>query len=62
MNIFKDVIFSWWQVGMLKLSLFVIGLAAGAYYAEVILPYVWHLLIVGVVLGLYLTVVWCRQP
>lgn len=62
MNIFKDVIFSWWQIGMLKLSLFAIGLAAGAYYAASVLPYVVHLLTIGLVLGLYLTIVWWRQP
>lgn len=62
MNIFKDVIFSWWQIGLLKFSLLAIGLAIGSHFADSLEPYFWHLLIIGFALGLYLTMVWWRQP
>ena len=61
MHIFKNGSYSWWQVGILKLSLLSIGIAIGAYWQEIFLPYVTWLAIAGVVLGLYAAYAWIKQ-
>lgn len=61
MNLFKSFTLSWWQTGMLKFSLFAIGLAIGSHWASVVAPYAVPLFIVGFFAGLYLLVVWFRQ-
>jgi hypothetical protein len=52
---------SWWQVGILKLSLLSIGIAIGAYWQEVFLPYVAWLVVLGVVSGIYIAYIWSKQ-
>ena len=54
MNIFKDYTYKWWQISLLKLCLGLIGIAIGAYWQAIFLPYVTILLVVGIVIGLYL--------
>ncbi len=60
MNIFKSTIFTWWQIGMLKWAVLFIGIAIGATWPEVFNKYVALLLVVGLMLSVYLGVVWFR--
>lgn len=43
----------WWQVGLLKLYVMVVGLILGSYFAEYILPYMKLLLVIFVLLAIY---------
>ena len=61
MDIFKPSTLSWWQVGLVKVCLLSLGIAIGAYWQEVFLPYVSILVAVGIALGVYLAVVAFRQ-
>lgn len=62
MKIFRDYTLGWWQVALLKFALFFVGIAIGAYWAEVFNPFVLHLLIAGLAIGLYIKYVSFRQP
>lgn len=61
MNILKPITLTWWQVGLLKWAVFVIGVALGATWPELFAPHTVKLLVVGLVLSAYLTWVWFRQ-
>jgi hypothetical protein len=61
MDLFKARKLEWWEVGMLKISLFSIGLAAGAYWQDFFLPYAAALAVFGFVLAFYLLYAWFRQ-
>ena len=54
MTLFRTYTFSWWQVGILKLTVLCVGLAAGAYWSGFFLPLIPYLLILAIILGLYL--------
>ena len=54
MNIFKKYIYSWWQIGLLKLALLSFGVAIGTYWHEVFSQYIVALIVIGVILGFYL--------
>lgn len=54
MKIFKDYTFTWWQMGILKATVFSLGLALGAYANVLVRPYVNLLIIVSIVCGVYL--------
>lgn len=58
MKMFKAATYSWWQIGLLKLALLCIGIAIGAYWPAIFLPYIAVLVAIGIVLGIYLAVVW----
>jgi uncharacterized membrane protein YgaE (UPF0421/DUF939 family) len=61
MNIFKNSSWTWWQMGLLKLSLFVVGIAVGSYWSAFFMPYAAILAIVGIVVGLWLATIWYKQ-
>ena len=61
MNILKSVTLTWWQVGLLKWFVFIIGIAFGATWSELFSPYALKLLLIGLVLGGYLGYVWWKQ-
>ncbi len=61
MRLFKNVNFQWWQVSLLKLSVLAIGMAIGAYWSELFAQYAQILVIVGVVIGLYIFIIWSKQ-
>lgn len=58
---FKNSSLTWWQMGILKLSLLSIGVAIGSQWAEIFLPYAAWLAGVGIVLGLYIAFAWFRK-
>jgi hypothetical protein len=61
MSLFKSKMLSWWQIGIVKFSVFCIGIAIGAYWSAVFLPYVTTLLIVGIAVGLYAVFFWIQK-
>lgn len=61
MKVLKDYTFTWWQMGLLKLAMLAIGVAVGAYWQEVFLPYVTLLVIAGIALGIYLAYIACSK-
>jgi hypothetical protein len=61
MNIFKSTRFTWWQLGLLKWAVLFIGIAAGATWPELLAPYALILLAIGLVISLYLGVVWLHN-
>ena len=54
MTIFKNYIFTWWQVAILKLALFTIGIAIGANWSQFFINYVTLLSVVGIILAAYI--------
>lgn len=58
MNIFKPVTLTWWQVGLLKWAVFLIGIAVGATWPEIFSKYTIPFVVIGLVLSLYLFKVW----
>lgn len=61
MNLFKSVRYAFWHIGLLKLATLSLGIAIGAYWPDVFLPYLSHLLILTLALGVYIAVVYFRQ-
>jgi hypothetical protein len=61
MNILQSTTFTWWQLGMLKWAVLCIGIAIGANFAMVFIPYVVPLIVIGLTLGLYLGLVWMKN-
>jgi|GEM_PF-6286038 len=60
MSIFKRRTFTWWQVGIVKLSPLSIGIGIGASLNAFFLPYVVPLILLGVVFGVYSAYIWFR--
>ena len=61
MNIFSKSTFTWWQIGLFKLSVLTFGIAVGASWSEAFSQYITALLAVAVVSGLYVAYVYFKQ-
>lgn len=61
MKIFKPYTYQWWELGVFKVALLLLGIAIGAYWQEAFLPYVALLAAGGVVLGFYVMYISFRQ-
>lgn len=61
MQLFKSSTMTWWQMGIFKVSLLSIGVAAGAHWHETFAPYVPWLIGLGVALGIYVAFVWFKE-
>jgi len=61
MNIFSNSTFTWWQIGLFKLSVLTFGIAVGAYWQEIFSQYLTTLLVVAVLSGIYVAYVWFNQ-
>jgi len=61
MDILRNSTFTWWQIGLFKLSVLTFGIAVGAYWQDVFSPYLTTLLVVAIVSGLYVGYVWFKQ-
>lgn len=48
-------------MGMLKFSVLFIGIAIGANWPAVFVPYTTALVVVGLALGIYLSTIWYRE-
>lgn len=61
MKLFKPYTYQWWELGVFKVALLLLGIAIGAYWQEAFLPYVALLAAGGVVLGFYVMYISFRQ-
>ena len=61
MNIFKSFTLKWWQGGLFKWGIFLLGIAVGAYWPVLFTPYISILLIIAAVLLGYITYIWLKQ-
>ena len=61
MNPFHSYTFTWWQVGLFKISLIALGLAVGATWSEIFVNWLAFLWVLFLVPGLYLWLVAFRQ-
>ena len=50
MKLLKTKIWSWWDVGLLKLGVLLFGMIAGAYFHDFVMQYVRVILIAAVLL------------
>ena len=57
MNLFQPTTFTWWQIGVLNCAVLCIGIAIGAKWAVVFTVYIAPLVVVGLALSLYLSLV-----
>ena len=60
MSIFRTTKFTWWQIGMLKWAVLFIGIAIGATWPHVFEDYAMVLASIGLLLSIYLAMVWLR--
>lgn len=61
MKIFKTYQCRWWEIGMLKVAVVLIGIAIGATWPEVFAPYAGYFAVLGVILGIYLAFAWLKD-
>ncbi len=61
MNPLKSFTLSWWQAGLLKLSMLALGLAVGATWPEVFVAWRNMLVVLFLVPAFYLSYVWLNQ-
>jgi hypothetical protein len=61
MNPFESFWLTWWQAGLLKLSMVALGLAVGSTWPEVFAGLQTLLWVLFVVPGFYLSYVWLKQ-
>jgi hypothetical protein len=54
MKFFKSYTFTWWQIGIFKLALLALGVAAGAYWHQFFGPNVIILILIAVVASAYI--------
>ena len=58
---FKSVTFTWWQVGLLKLSLLSLGVVVGSTWPGLFVGWRDLLMVLFVVPAFYVTYLWFRQ-
>lgn len=61
MKIFESTTLTWWQVGLLKWAVFLIGIAVGATWPEIFARFTTIFLVIGILLSLYLFKVWLKN-
>jgi len=61
MNLLRTKVWKWWDVWLLKWCAFLFGIAAGAYFHEYVVPYVWVILVAAVLLAIRPAVTYWRD-
>jgi hypothetical protein len=52
MKLFRNKVWSWFDIGLLKWSSILVGVIVGAYLHEYVMPYVWVILGAAVLLAI----------
>lgn len=58
MNLLKSETLTWWQMGILKLSVLFIGIAIGANWPSAFVPYSALIVLLGLCGGIYIGYIW----
>lgn len=61
MNLFTNSTFTFWQIGLFKLSTITFGIMVGAYWHALFSQYLIPLLTISLVCGIYISWVYFRQ-
>lgn len=61
MKLLKTKIWSWCDIGLLKLSMLLFGMIAGAYFHDFLMQYVWVILIAAVLLVIRPTIAYFKD-
>ena len=61
MKLLRTKIWNWWDISILKWSCFLFGIAAGAYFHECLVQYVWIALIAAVLLAIRPAIVYFKD-
>jgi hypothetical protein len=61
MDIFKSFTLKWWQGGLFKWGVFLLGIALGAWWPGLFSAYIPALVVIAAVFLGYITWVWLKQ-
>jgi hypothetical protein len=61
MKLFRTKIWSWWDIGVLKWYCILVGMIAGAFFHELVMRYVWVVLILAVIFAIRSVIVYFRD-
>jgi putative Mn2+ efflux pump MntP len=61
MKLLKTKIWSWCDIGLLKLSMLLFGMIVGAYFHDFVMQYVWVILIAAVLLVIRPTIAYFKD-
>ena len=61
MKLLRTKIWNWWDVLMLKWCAFLFGIAAGAYFHECVMPYLWIILVAAILLAIRSAIVYWKD-
>jgi len=61
MNILKNLTLKWWQTGLFKWGMLLLGIVIGAYWHDFFNPYLLILIIMATASLAYITYVWWKQ-
>ena len=61
MKILKNAMWSWWELGIVKWSSFLCGIAIGSYWSEFFRPYILVVITIGLLLGVVGLVRWLKK-
>lgn len=61
LKILKTFTLRWWEVGIFKAGMLGLGLAAGAYWHDLVAPFALGLAALAAIALAYITVIWWKQ-
>jgi putative Mn2+ efflux pump MntP len=61
MNVFKKAEMQWWEIGLIKIALLIVGIAIGASWPEFFERYAPALFAVGVIFGFCAFCLWAKK-
>jgi hypothetical protein len=61
MKLLRTKIWSWWDIGILKLSMLLFGMILGAYFHNFVMQYVWVIIIAAVLLAIRPTITYFKD-